>query len=156
MHPLWTTDKAECSFIHIHINQRHIKHIKGHVRWDVLISVGGLVEGGGCSGSSVGGPMFPWSGWSKHLSAWIRHPKELLAMTPYNIHMLTAQTGKFEHDAASSWCVCEHQDEAPAGTNASARATRRLFPVFFRKVDSTCGGLEGGERGWRENVCVFI
>lgn len=37
----------------------------------------------------------------------------------------------------------------------STQATCLFFPVFLRKVDSTCGGPEGGGRGWKENVCLF-
>lgn len=85
---------------HIHKNHRHIKHIKG-----VYFCWGSKRRGGG-DGSLVGGPVFLCSGCTKHLSAWIYHPKGLLAVTAYNMHMLTAQTGKFEDDAASALYVC--------------------------------------------------
>lgn len=67
-------------------------------------------------------------------------------MTPYDMHMLRAQT--FGCDAASSSCVRVCQNEAPPW------AVCLLFPVFFREVVSTCGPEGGREAG--ERMCVFV
>lgn len=81
-------------------------------------------------------------------------------MTPYEMHMLTVQTGKFGDDAASSSCVrvCVRMrplQESLPQPSLSTWATCLLFPVFFRKVDSTYGG-PGGAREAGERMCVFV
>lgn len=40
-------------------------------------------------------------------------------------------------------------------TRIAAWATLLLFPVFFRKVHSSCGGPEGGDRLETECACLF-
>lgn len=65
------------------------------------------------------------------------------------MHKLTAETGKFEDDAASTFCVYV------SGWGPVYMGHYSVISSFFRKVDSTCGPEGGGERMERWSVCLF-
>lgn len=116
----------------------------------------GSVVGEGRSGTSVGGLVFLWPGWSWHLSAWIHHPYRAKG----HAHANNTDREVWTWCSFLFVCLCVRMrrlQESLPQPSLSTQATCLLFPVFLRKVDSTCGGPEGGrEAGERMCVCLIV